>query len=83
MDQSLINWILAGFSALVGFLLHAIWDAVKDLQAADTAIAAKVSNIEILVAGSYVKREELKQYMDAVFTKLDRIDGKLDGKADK
>lgn len=34
MDQTIINWLLAGFSGLIGFLLNAVWQAVKDLQTA-------------------------------------------------
>lgn len=39
MDQTIINWLLAGFGALIGFLLNAVWQAVKDLQNADKALA--------------------------------------------
>jgi hypothetical protein len=35
MDQTIVNWTLAGFGGLIGFLLNAVWQAVKDLQAAD------------------------------------------------
>ncbi len=34
MDQTIINWLLAGFGALIGFLLNVVWQAVKDLQTA-------------------------------------------------
>ena len=83
MDQIIINWLLAGFGALIGFLLNAVWQAVKDLQTADKALAGKVSEIEVLVAGDYVKREEFNQTVTALFSKLDRIEDKIDKKADK
>ena len=51
MDQVIINWLLASFGALIGFLLNAVWQAVKDLQTADKELVGKVSEIEVLVAG--------------------------------
>ncbi len=83
MDQTIINWLLAGFGALIGFLLNAVWQTVKDLQTADKALAEKVGNIEVLVAGAYVKKGEFTQSINALFAKLDKIEDKLDKKADK
>lgn len=83
MDQTIINWLLASFGALIGFLLNAVWQAVKDLQTADKVLAEKVGNIEVLVAGAYVKKDEFTQSINALFAKLDKIEDKLDKKADK
>lgn len=83
MDQTIVNWALAGASGLIGFLLNAMWQAVKDLQKSDMELADKVSEVEILVAGSYVKRDELSAMTNALFAKLDRIEEKLDKKVDK
>lgn len=83
MDQTIINWLLAGFGGLIGFLLNAVWQAVKDLQRADTKLAEKVANIEVLVAGNYVKRESFDDALNRIFQKLDHIEEKIDRKADK
>lgn len=83
VDQVIINWLLAGFGALIGFLLNAVWQAVKDLQTADTKLAAKVAEIEILVAGDYLRRDDFTHTVEALFKKLDKIEDKLDKKADK
>lgn len=83
MDQTIINWLLAGFGSLIGFLLNAVWQAVKDLQAADKVLTEKVSQIEVLVAGAYVKKDEFVSQMSALFAKLDKIEDKIDKKADK
>lgn len=50
MDQTVVNWMLAGFGGLIGFLLNAVWQAVKDLQKADKELTAKVAEIEVLEA---------------------------------
>lgn len=83
MDQALVNWLLAGFGGLIGFLLNVVWQAVKDLQNADKVLAERVGEIEVLVAGSYITKTDFTQVTDAIFRKLDRIEDKLDGKADK
>lgn len=83
MDQTVINWILGCFGGLVGFLLKTVWEAVKDLQAADRALTLKVSDIEVLVAGAYIKKDEFNNVATTIFTKLDKIMDKLETKADK
>ncbi len=83
MDQTVINWLFAGFGWLIGFLLNAVWQAVKDLQAADKQIADKVANIEVLVAGNYVRRDEFGSVINRLFEKLEQIEGKIDRKVDK
>lgn len=83
MDQTVVNWVLAGFGGLIGFLLKAVWQAVKDLQTADKELTKKVSEIEVLVAGAYVKKDEFSASVTALFAKLDRIEDKIDKKADK
>lgn len=83
MDQALVNWLLAGFGGLIGFLLNVVWQSVKDLQKADKVLAERVGEIEVLVAGSYITKTDFTNVTDAIFRKLDRIEDKLDGKADK
>lgn len=75
--------MLGGLGALLGFLMKAMWDAVKDLQTSDKDLADKVSKIEVLVAGEYVKKDEFNSIMLRIFEKLDHIENKIDGKADK
>lgn len=83
MEQAIINWLLAGFGTLIGFLLHTVWQAVKDLQVADKVLSDKVTNIEVLVAGDYIRRDDFTRTVGALFAKLDKIEDKLDKKADK
>lgn len=83
MSQDFINIILGSFGALLGFVGKSLWDAVKDLQAADKTLTEKVNAIEVLVAGKYVTREELTGAIDRITQQLDRIEAKVAGKADK
>lgn len=81
--QEFYDWILTGFSAILGFLLHAVWQATKDLQREDQELAKRVGEIEVLVAGNYVTRQEFDRAIDKLFAKLDAIEMKLDKKADR
>ena len=83
MDQSLFNIIVGVCGTLGGWVLKTIWESVRDLQIADKSLADKVFSIEILVAGTYVKRMDFDNLSNALFSKLDRIENKLDGKVDK
>lgn len=81
--QQIINWLLGVFGMVLGFMLRAIWQSVKDLQKSDKEIVEKVNSIEVLVAGGYVPKSEFDKRVDALFDKLDRIEDKLDKKEDK
>ena len=71
---------MTGAGGILGFLLNSVWQAVKDLQAADRQLAEKVATIEILVAGEYVRKDEFERTIMRLFEKLDHIEEKFDRK---
>lgn len=81
--QAIINVAIGVIGFLGGWVLKVVWESLKDLQAADKELTEKVATIEILVAGSCVTREDFANTIRAVFTKLDRIEDKIDHKADR
>jgi len=81
--QVLFNIVIGLLGTIGGWLLNTMWSSLKDLQAADTKLAEKVSAIEVLVAGQYVTREEFTTTMNAMFMKLDRIQDTLNKKVDR
>lgn len=81
--QVLFNIVIGILGVIGGWLLNTMWSSLKDLQAADTKLAEKVSAIEVLVAGQYVTREEFTTTMNALFLKLDRIQDTLNKKVDR
>lgn len=81
--QQMFNIAVALSGFLGGWWVKTIWESLKDLQKVDKELAEKVSTIEVLVAGQYIKRDEVKDLFEAVFRKLDKIDDKLNEKADK
>lgn len=81
--QSMINLAFSAIGALGGFVLKAVWDGLKELRDADSSLVEKVQKIEVLVAGQYIKREDFDRTIAALFSKLDKIDSKLDMKANR
>ena len=73
-----------GFVMLLGgWFMRIIWDTLNTLQRTDRELADKVSRIEILVAGEYMKKDDFDRIMLRLFEKLDHIESKIDSKADK
>lgn len=83
MDQSFLNWVYGITNIGFGILGKIMWDSYKELKKTDKELAEKVGNIEVLVAGQYVKRDDFDRVAQAIFAKLDKISDKLDNKADK
>jgi len=83
MDQTIINAIIGGFGAALAFILKVVWEGLRELQKADVELASKLSEVQLQVAGNYVKREDLESSVKALFAKLDKIEDKLDKKADR
>jgi hypothetical protein len=82
-DQDTFDIAVAVAGALGCWWMRVIWQSVKELQDADRSLISKLSAIEVLVAGSYVKRDDFDRLAEAIFKKLDRIEDKLDQKVDK
>ena len=81
--QTLFNIIVSLCAMLGGWMLKSVQTSIENLHAADNELATKIQSIEVLVAGNYVKRDDMDRSITAIFTKLDRIETKLDGKVDK
>lgn len=83
MNQDFLNWAFGIFNLVLGGFIKAMWDSYKELKKVDAQLAEKVNQIEILVAGQYVKRDDFDKVANALFVKLDKISDKLDNKADR
>lgn len=85
--QTLFNIVITALGVVGGWWMKVMWDSLKDLERADRELVDRVAAIDVLVAGSYVKRDYFEAKLDAVtkalFDKLDRIENKVDAKADK
>jgi len=70
------NLAFAGLSAVMGFIIKVLWDAINTLR-------RDLGDLERSIKDNYVRRDDFRDTMRAMFEKLDRIEGKLDGKMDK
>ena len=82
-SQDFINLALGAISFLGGWVVKNLQDSMKSLRDADERLTLKVQSIEVLVAGQYIKREDFDKTISALFTKLDKIESKLDMKANR
>ena len=82
-SQTLINYIIALVGFLGGWVLKVLWDSINELRAVDSNLIDKVAAIEVMVAGSYITRDEFQRTITAMFAKLDRIEDKISLKADR
>jgi hypothetical protein len=73
--------VLVGF--LGGYILRGISTSISTLQKRDEDLLREVHQVHLLVAGDYVKRDELKSSVDGIFEALRRIEDSISGKADK
>lgn len=81
--QTIINVAFTLIGALGGWVLNNLKSSIDELREADSMLADKVQKIEVLVAGTYVKRDDLDKLSNALFAKLDKIEEKIDNKQDK
>ena len=84
MDSHSVIEVLLGLVAFFGgMFVKGLNDSVKSLHIQDAALTEKIHDIENVVAGDYVKREDFDRKIDKLFIKLDLIAERLDSKADK
>ncbi len=82
-QQQLFNVLFALVGVFGGWWMKAMWEAINDLKRTDMELSKQVGDLKVLVAGGYVRTEQFDSMSKAIFNKLDRIEDKLDGKADK
>ena len=78
-----MNMIIAGLLSAISFILKVIWDGLRELQKADVELTGQIGRVRLMMSDSYIKKEDFDRMANALFAKLDKIENKLDGKADK
>lgn len=76
VPQWIINWALASVAGVFGWTARTLWGAQQKLT-------NDVQQLSLDIAKNYVTSHRLENLERALFEKLDRIEDKLDGKADK
>ena len=76
IPQSIINSLLGGALAALGWFARQIWDAIKELR-------ADLARLREELPSRYVPKDEFHQFSAELFKKLDRIEDKIDTKKDR
>jgi len=63
VDQSIINWLFAGFGAAVGWILKVVWDALRDLR-------TDLRDIEKNLPEVYVRKDDFKDAITEIRTEM-------------
>lgn len=71
--QELFNVVFSVAGVLMGWCLKVIWSTMSELRDSDKEMMEKMSRIEVLVAGGYVKREDYQKTMERLFERIDAL----------
>ena len=74
--QSIMNFIFISVSGVLGWFARELWSAVKSLK-------DDVAKLREEIANDRVHKDDFRQVVEQIMRKLDRIEDKLDHKADK
>lgn len=74
--QTLFNAAIGGVMMLSGWILRAVWDALKSLR-------EDLHSLERNIPHTYVRRDEYREDLRDIKEMLRHISGKLDEKQDK
>lgn len=74
--QSIINLSVATGFAVVGWLAREMWGAVKELR-------RDLHDLEVNLPKEYAQRVDLDKRMERIEQMFQRIEDRLEGKADK
>lgn len=74
--QTLFNAAIGGVMMLSGWVLRAVWDAIKSLR-------DDLRNLEREIPSVYVRRDEYREDLRDIKDMLRHISDKLDEKQDK
>ena len=83
VDQTVVNLLFGLASGFFGWVVNRIWESQKMRDEFEREITHKLQQVELLIAGDYVKKDEFRDLSRAIFAKLDKIENKIDSKVDK
>ena len=83
MEQTFINAALGVIVAGLSAILKVLRDGIGELRMSNKDLSSEISAVKLQMSDSYIKKADFERMTEAIFVKLDRIDAKLDAKADK
>lgn len=87
MDKDIVLWLLGILIVIIGWFMSR---KINDLEKADESHIKEIAmlkeekaELKLHIAENYIKRDEIKEYMDDIKKSIDKIFDRLDKKADK
>lgn len=74
--QTAFNVSAGALGLLGGWVLKTLWEAMRDVR-------KDVSSLRETIPETYVRRDSFIEFRRELFSQLNRIEDKIDGKADK
>lgn len=81
--QAAFNLMVLLASALGGWLLKSIYDAIKDLRDENGRLHTRVNDLSSHTSNTYVRKDDFRDAIIDLKATLLRIEQKLDNKVDK
>lgn len=75
--------IATGVFGLIGWVFKMVFDLIRGLESNQAVLAKSISDHKIHAAETFATKTDVRDGFDRLMTKLDKIDDKLDTKADK
>ena len=81
--QILLNSAFGALMLVMGWIMKIVFDAITELRTQDNHISNQISDLAVELPKNYVHKNDFKDLTESLFRKLDRIEDKIDSKADK
>lgn len=77
------NIAVALVTFLSGWLMKSLFDRITKLEDADAKILGEIAKLREELPTNYVRRGDMQQSLNELFSAIRRIEDKLDSKADR
>lgn len=78
-----VTTIISFGAALTGWIFKMVFSAIKEVEVNNASLEKSLSQHKLHAAETFATKQDVRDGFDRVMLKLDKIDEKLDGKADK
>lgn len=75
--------IVTGIFTLIGFIMRMIFGKIKDTETNHAVLSARLESHRLHTVETFATKVDVNKGFDRMMEKLDKIDDKLDKKADK
>lgn len=76
--QVLFNSAFTVLMMVLGWILKNVFDAITELRKNDQELTKEVNKLAVTLPENYIHRDTFKDFSEAIFKKLDRIEDKFD-----